>query len=708
MSGSLQLLAMCLAIGAALPAQSSPPMVDSALRNRFGFLGPKVHKIGDGINLMQLVDLDGDGRDEIVVNHGERGRLTILRRKDHDAIESEFFDTDGTIYGLGIADVDGDKVPDFVMHNRRGRMVVKLRGENAPRVPEVELGSAGSYDTLRLGDVDSDGVVDAVVLLRSGVRVVTNLKDGQPRLGSVMPIDFERTNSFLLEDVDGDSHLDIVLLTSRNSMPLHVKRGNGKGGFGPWIMFRTPKMHRVFDGPGSGGKPTLSAVQDRRARIVDYRIDQGAIDGAIAPQLTSLKALKRGAFPFAHGDVDGDGDADLVLAHPERAELVYLIEDGGQFRVRAVPSLARISSIALGDHDADGKIDVVVTSPEEEVVAWKSGARPMDAFPQRLPSGEKPIAATVDADGSILFITKDKKRQGKLHRLAHGAEPVELGAIGRLSGDPQRLVLADVDPTPGRDLVCVVPSDGLRVVQLVDGKAKVKESGTSAGFSKKVEDGALTMTRTEAGDAMMIVRNRFARIFRIDAAGEVEVARQVNAPADAGELSFGAVFSDGRQVLVDRKSNKLYVVADDKAPTSFDLPPIGATHLIEHEGAAVLIGRSGVLRVPFGTSWRLSPLRNHEPPTEDTNYWLGLSADLDGDGVTDVALLDEDINGVQLLTATDGRLDRALGFPVFELPEKRDQVYEPRAIAVGDWNGDDRDDLVLISHDRVLIYRQEK
>ena len=491
-------------------------------------------------------------------------------------------------------------------------------------------------------------------------------------------------------------------------MPLHVKFGNGNGEFGPWMMFRTPSMQRAWVGPGTDGKPSLTVVQDRRSRIVDYRLQRGAVEESVAPQLTSLHAIKRGAFPFVQGDIDADGDQDLVLAHPERAELVVMLEEGGHFNTQTVPSLSGISSIALGDHDADGKVDIVLASSEEETVAWKSGAKPLDAFPARLPCEGKPVAATVESDGNILFIVKDKKRVGTLYRLAHGAdEPTELGSLGKFGGDPQRLMLADVDETPGDDLVFVVPSDGVRVVKLVDGKAELTDSGTSAGFSKKIEDGALSLVAGER-ESMMIVRTRFARRFRLDAEGEVAVDQQLNGPSDATELALGAVFRDGSHVFVDRKANKLYVMRGDAAPKSFDLPPFGVTHMFEHHGAAMLIGRAGVVRIPFDQTWRLDSLREHEPPTEDTNYWNGVSADFDGDGSDDIALLDEDINGVQVLVAGSSELRRSLGFPVFEIPEKVDQVYEPRAIASGDWDGDQREDLVLISHDRVLIYRQEK
>ena len=43
-----------------------------------------------------------------------------------------------------------------------------------------------------------------------------------------------------------------------------------------------------------------------------------------------------------------------------------------------------------------------------------------------------------------------------------------------------------------------------------------------------------------------------------------------------------------------------------------------------------------------------------------------------------------------------------------EAPPSGEPADEPRELAIGDLDGDGRDDLALIAHDRVLIYRQEK
>jgi len=70
---------------------------------------------------------------------------------------------------------------------------------------------------------------------------------------------------------------------------------------------------------------------------------------------STIAGRPRGARPFAHGDIDGDGDLDLVIADPDKARVLYMLEDEGRFVVESAPSLAGITSLALGDIDGDGK-----------------------------------------------------------------------------------------------------------------------------------------------------------------------------------------------------------------------------------------------------------------------------------------------------------------------------------------------------------------
>ena len=129
--------------------------------------------------------------------------------------------------------------------------------------------------------------------------------------------------SFVMADVNGDGIPDIVAPAARlGEATLHVWIGDGKGGFSAW------PLRFVED-----GKPNPS-----------FSIDYGGV---------------------AVGDIDGDGNVDIVSASHE-AGLVSLFGDGkGTFRiVRAGLTGKGFSSqaIVLADADGDGKLDIVASS----------------------------------------------------------------------------------------------------------------------------------------------------------------------------------------------------------------------------------------------------------------------------------------------------------------------------------------------------------
>lgn len=694
-----------LLLATTLAAQSTPPPIEPALRARFGFLGPEIHKVGEGLGLLHSVDLDGNGRAEAVVNDARRGRLHALALGE-DGLKANTLPTRGQIQGVAFGDFDADGVQDLAVLDLRGRLLVTLRGPGKAALEPIEVGQGLFAHCLETGDLDGDGKVDVVVATREGLRVVRQLDRGG-MVAPPIPVE-EGSRSLEVMDLDGDRRLDVVLVTPAERMALRVKFGRGDGSFGPWVILGAENLRTAFAGTGAGGRPTLATIEGPHRRVAEYILDPRSERGALL--FTALPGGGRDAPPFAHGDVDGDGDPDLVLADRERASLTVLLEENGDFVVRSFPTLAGVSCLALGDLDGDGRNDLVLTSPDEDALAWKSGAKPLDAFPERLPCTNKPVAVAVHG-GRAVVLTRDDKRKARVDAVpapGKGGAAALLLQIDRLAADPARLVLGEFDDLPGVDLVFVVPGEGLRAFRgSADGLfTPLDQSGEAAGFTRRMEDGALAASPD--GKAVFVVRDRFARTFRFDAEGRPAILAQDNGPEGAAALNLGTTLGDGTRLYVDRKGGKLHRLAKDTPPASLDLPPIEFGYLLAHQGGALLLGAKGVLRVPFTQGPGLRMVRSHEPPTDKTQYFHGIAADLDGDGTKELVLVDAHLSGLQVLVAQAGKLERALAFPVFERPAEEERESEPRELVSGDFNGDGLADLAVLCHDRVLVYVSER
>jgi hypothetical protein len=85
--------------------------------------------------------------------------------------------------------------------------------------------------------------------------------------------------------------------------------------------------------------------------------------------------------------------------------------------------------------------------------------------------------------------------------------------------------------------------------------------------------------------------------------------------------------------------------------------------------------------------------------------------DVDGDRDHEVVLFDDRQHQLSVLVWKDGKLTPEISWPVFEdkkYPyadgDESPMVEEPRAVVALDADGDGRQDLAMVCHDRMLIY----
>ena len=86
------------------------------------------------------------------------------------------------------------------------------------------------------------------------------------------------------------------------------------------------------------------------------------------------------------------------------------------------------------------------------------------------------------------------------------------------------------------------------------------------------------------------------------------------------------------------------------------------------------------------------------------------AGDLNGDGFVDLIALDAGEQMADIFTFTQtGRMLHAMGFQVYEsriFSGGQAREFQPNQIVIADVTGDGADDLVMVTHDRVLIYPQ--
>ena len=369
-----------------------------------------VLRVGQPTSSVALGDVDADGDVDVVL-----GIVGVGDRVQWNDGSGMFLDS-GQRLGAGmtrtvvLADLDGDGDCDLVCgHDRHPDCVYFNDGNGQFTDSGQELGDDAT-EAIAGGDLDGDGDLDLVAAHRIGPdRVYLNdgrgsfTRTGQ-ELGERPTVDVE------LLDLDGDRDLDVLCATADGTC---VSMNDGEGRFvvlaeplepdGPVAVsglaccdldrdgdvdvltaVSSAGFGRVWSGSTTGSWGRMLYPEGRRVDRRDARrgalcdVDRdGDLDVIAAQTLdgepTSRLFRNRGDGSFEetdedfgplksdleYGDVDGDGDEDLVLIH--RRVRVYLNDGTGSYEDSGQSLGPPIcETLALGDLDGDGDLDLAI------------------------------------------------------------------------------------------------------------------------------------------------------------------------------------------------------------------------------------------------------------------------------------------------------------------------------------------------------------
>jgi murein DD-endopeptidase MepM/ murein hydrolase activator NlpD len=269
-----------------------------------------------------LADVDGDGRDDLVLRRGETVSISTDSAVQGGSpdVERRFTwgrNTDQLLLG----DVTGDGRADFVF--RRGADYFVNHDFFRPggdRQPDRHLRWGRGADRFHLDDVDGDGRDDFVI--RNGTTISVSTDSGVPGGDPATEHRFtygQVGDRLHLGDVTGDGRADFVL-----------KRGSGYFVDHDVLAGGGPGSDRQFTWGPSGGRLHLGDVDgDRRADFVlrhgstiSISTDSAAPGGDATTEVRLSWGVNTDQLHL--GDVSGDGPADLVL---RRGRNFYVNDD---------------------------------------------------------------------------------------------------------------------------------------------------------------------------------------------------------------------------------------------------------------------------------------------------------------------------------------------------------------------------------------------
>jgi hypothetical protein len=495
----------------------------------------------------------------------------------------------------------------------------------------------------------------------------------------------------------------------------------------------------------NSGRAQISNFRHKAADPISGVFKEGQF--SVLPLIHNSSGSRRG---MLWADLNGDGLPDLLVAEPDSGQMTLYLQkpDGTLAAPKTFATLTGISELAAADWTGDGHNDIFVLSgsdAERQIGVTRLDANGKIAFPTILPiagtpktmavgalrSGEKPTLAVIveqDTNRALETFTADNKT------------PTVQKLGGGLSWTVGQMSMHDLNQDGLADLLVIVPGDKFKVLiqrnaktNYFDEEDVMPPGGNSAepwaGSADIDGDGHPELLLAEKNFVRAVVlTNETDRATNGKPLWSFHVKEQINgASGDSHIVGVAALrngdsrtpslflLDQGRQTLTlcERDASGAWQVVRNIALPFSDftgLAPIGLG--ATNRNAIALLGPNAVgTQALGGNLWELHELDSYETPIRDGHLTDLVAGDLNNDGRKDLVFLETSRNYLDLVTyEKPHKLVPATRWQVFEertFRSRRNDSLEPREAAVADVTGDHKNDLIVVVHDRILVYPQQ-
>ncbi len=674
--------------------------------------------------------------------------------------------TDERIAALSVTDLNGDGRPDLVFYgDAKDLEIIYNQGTNGWSEPKRWHIEDARMDgnALVVGDLNGDGRPD-IVLLGDNGSLYFLPQQADHTFGEPQKIPYSGTpKAVQIVDVNGDGRKDLLLVDWDSPTPFRFRLQNEAGQLGPEIYFKTQPV-RSYTADNLEGNTNLFVVtiaqNSDRAEVSEFtRAPAEVLSGDFRQgqfQVLPLRQTSAAQRGLLWADVNGDGRPDLLVAEPESGQIsVYLQQpDGSLAPPKTFPTLAGVGQIAVADWNGDGHPEIFLLSQSERAVGVtqfdKDGRLP---FPTLLPIDGKPLLMAVGAlkpgaKPSLCMIVDKDGQRSLVTRMADGATRTQK-LSEKFKDNPATMAIQDVNQDGLPDLVVLIPYGKIKVLLQKPGGLSRQSEATTDGFDEEDVDppgGAMAQPWLASVDAdgdgkpeLLLPQNNFVRAVVLEKKTETPAATnqpqwtfrvkdQINGAAGDSQIAGATTVMNGTNAapsifLLDAQYNQLTLCQRDpsgvwRVARNIKLPVSGFNGLRSvalggtNVQSVAFLGQNAVAWMPLaGDVWAFTTLDGYDTPIKDGYLNDVVAGDLSGSGRKDLVFLETAKNNLDIVSFdSHHKLVPAIRWQVFEAHTFRgvaNALPEPREALVTDVTGNGKHDLVVLVHDRILVYPQE-
>ena len=718
---------------------------------------------GDGLNDLVIVN---NSRSKITLLYNQTGktnlatarRLALAKRELNELPPDARFRIDSIasekrIASLVVADLNGDGRPDIAYYGEPKELVVQYNqgtnGWSSPKRFQIEDGQV-TANALTTGDLTGTRRTGLVLLAENTIYWIAQNSDHT--LAEPEKIPFSGTlKSVQVLDIDGDHRDDLLLVNWDSPNPFRFRLQNASGQLGPEIHFQMPPIRSYWSDDLDGDHKTeVMTIAMNSGRAAISRFQKKASEKLAGSfysgqfQIHPLNKTTKSRRGQRWADLNGDGLPDLLVAEPDSGQVTIYLQksDGTLPEGKTFSTFTGVSDIAVVP-DERGGADVYLLSPDE----WQIGLTRYDQqghlpFPTPLPMDGKPLALAV---GSLdvgakptvaAILDQDGKRALYLRAPNGGTKTQRLSE--NFKSNPSSIAFHDVNQDGLADIVVLIPYEKIKILLQVAGKDWEETDVAPPGGSMEQPWLAVADVDGDGKSELLLAQKNFLRAVVLKADDDAKtgtnrtwsfsVKDQINGAANNSRIiAAAAVFNGAAKIpslflldaerkaltLSQRDTNGVWqVIKNLPLPyTEFtELAPVGLGE--KAPNAVAFLGSAAVGWFPLrGDVWDFAELDGYETPIKDGRLNDVVSGDLNQDGRKDLVFLETAKHNLDLVIfEKNGQLTPAARWPVFEERTFRGRggdLSEPREALILDVTGDKKNDLIVVVHDRILVYPQE-